>query len=450
MSNQVIQPNKYIELDINDIGSNGEGIGRYDKYTVFVPFALAGERIKAQVEHVKKNIAFARLIKVLNASNYRIDVTCNRFQKCGGCDLLHLNYRKQLEYKQTSLERTLLKMLDKVYVDKTVESIPNIRYRNKIQVPFGKLGDRVVLGFYLPKTHRVVSITKCFLQNEMMDMLLELTLKFVNDNDISVYENGSGLLRYLFARYIDNALFVTLVINGNSVSNIGDYYKMLVGTFKKVSLSLCVNKENTNVILSNNIINIDSNVGRINYMGLSIQLHPLSFLQINDYIASKIYKRIIDFVVSNKIERVIDAYGGVGILGALIAKESNAKIINIDIVKEAIEDAKALGEINGINHKIDNICADSKDVLKNIVDNNKDFKTLIIVDPPRKGLSNKVCQIINNIEHDISLVYISCNPATLARDLSKLTNYNISSITPYDMFANTYHLETLVFLSKKN
>lgn len=450
MSKQTIQPNKYIELDIRDLGANGEGIGEYEEYTVFVPFALPSERVKVQVEHIKKNLVFAKLVDVISKSRSRREVLCNRFTKCGGCDLLHLSYEEQLEYKKQMLSTSLSKMIGKVSINKTVPSIPSIRYRNKIQIPFGKISERVVLGFYKPKTHSIVSITKCFLQDEVIDKLLNITLDFANENNFSVYENGKGLLRYLVARYIDNGLFVTLVINGNSIPNINKYYKTLVANFNKVSLTLCINKAKTNVILSNKIVEINSNIEKTNYMGLNIDVHPLSFLQVNDYIAEKIYQKIIAYVKERQIECVIDAYSGIGLLGALISKNSNAKIINIDIVKEAIDDANKLVKINSLKGNIENICADSKDVLQQILDKNKALKTLLVVDPPRKGLSDEVSSVINNLDSNLDLIYISCNPATLARDLSRLSNFNIISITPYDMFAQTYHIETLVFLTKKS
>lgn len=450
MDKQIVQPNKYIELKIRDLGFNGEGVGEYEGYTVFVPFALPNEIVKAKVLHVKKNLVYANLVEVLTKSNDRIEVECNRFTKCGGCDLLHLNYKKQLEYKKQMLKNTLSKMIGEVKVNEVVASKENIRYRNKIQIPFGKNENGVILGFYKPKTHSIASITKCFLQDENIEKLIKITLDFANSNGLSVYKNGKGLLRYLVARYIDNAIFVTLVINGEDVININNYYEILLANFDKVSLSLCVNKKDTNVILSNKIIKINSNISKVRYMGLTVDINPLSFLQVNDYIAQKIYQKIIDYVKDNQIECVIDAYSGVGLLGALISKETSAKIINIDIVKEAIDDANNLIKINSLKGNFENICADAKDVLQKVLDNNKELKTLLVVDPPRKGLSNEVCKVINNLDATIDLVYVSCNPATLARDLSRLTNYDISSITPYDMFPQTYHIETMVFLTKKS
>lgn len=450
-----MQPNQYVEVTIEDVGINGEGIGHLEDKTVFVPYALPEEVVRVQIVHIKRNLVYARLDTVIKPSQYRVKPECNRYAKCGGCDMLHVVYEKQLEYKKKTLQETMRKAGCLVEVQDVVPSQPYLPYRNKIQLPFGIVNGKVAMGFFRENSHKIVSITKCFLHDEWATKLIRLTLAYANENNVSVYEedSGKGLLRHLVARNIGGTLTVTLVINGESLPNIDSYYNSLKTEFEVVALYLSVNKKRTNVILGDKLIPICAPEISVNVMGVDIGVNPMSFFQVNDYVRDLIYKKVIELVAPDKESVVIDAYSGVGLLGAIMAK-SGAQIYNIEIIPEAIEDANKLYEANGIKDRATNVCGDSAVVLPEIIDKlNLDNKRLsIVLDPPRKGISQEVVNTLISLaeHHEFSLVYVSCNPATLGRDIKLLSSaFTPTEIIPFDMFPATKHVESVVCFTRR-
>lgn len=467
-----MQPNQTIELNIIDIGMEGEGIGKYQDYTFFVPYALPGEIVKAKITHLKKgkNVGYATLKEIVEPSQYRVKPPCNRFTRCGGCTLMHLDYPKQLEYKKKNVQTILRKNAG--YLGEINDVVPSnsFAYRNKAQLPFGMVNGKVAVGFYGTGTHKVVSSKKCFLHGDWLEKLIKITLDFANEEGLSVYDEESkkGLLRHLVARYLGNKMVVTLVINGTTVKNIDKYADRLEETFGGVALYLNPNTRDTNVIMGNTLIPILPTRQMVEVMGVSIAVNPFSFFQVNDEIREKLYNYVIDKVAPNENTVVVDAYAGVGLLGAIMAKRG-ATIFNIEIVKEATLDANELYEANGILDRVTNICGDASIELKNLVKESKNGisstqsekfakliksgrKVKIILDPPRKGISKEVADTLNELSRvlDFELFYISCNPATLSRDIANLSEFTPREITPFDMFPNTAHVETVVCLSKKN
>ena len=467
-----MQPNQTIELNIVDLGMEGEGIAKYEGYTFFVPYALPGERVKAKITHLKKgkNLGYAVLKEVVEASPYRVKPPCNRFGRCGGCTMMHLDYQKQLEYKKKSVQAVLRKNAGlTMEINDVVPSIP-YAYRNKAQLPFGMVNGKVAVGFYGTGTHKVVSSTKCFLHGEWLEKLIAIVLKFANENNISVYneESKKGLLRHVVARYIGGKMVVTIVINGQVLPKVEVLKEALEKEFPGMALYLSPNTRDTNVIMGNTLIPICQAKQSIEVMGIKIDVNPFSFFQINDYIREKLYSRVIDMVAPNNDTIVIDAYAGVGLMGAIMAKKG-AYVFNIEIVKEAIDDSIKLYAENGISDNVTNICGDASIELKKLVEatdyeqsspqTNK-FKELvtsgkkvkIILDPPRKGISKEVADTLNSLSKvlDFDLIYISCNPATLSRDIANLTEFTPTEITPYDMFPSTSHVESVVCLTRSD
>lgn len=498
-----LKQNDIVILDIIDYGMNGEGIAKKDGIVIFVPFAMKGERIKAKITYVKKSFATAKLVDLIIQSKDRIESPCNRFGRCGGCNLLHIRYEEQLNLKKNQLKTTLRKNMGKdIEVGECVRSDKEYGYRNKVQLPFGKVNNKVAVGFYGESTHKIASITKCFLHDVWLEKLIEIVLQFCNSNYFPVYDEitHKGLLRHLVARFIDDQLSVVIVINGKTLPKSEELEKMLSEQFPSFSLHLSINEEKTNVIMGKTLVPLKENDFTIDILGIKINLNPLSFLQINDFIRDEIYKQVIDFVKESDI--VIDVYSGLGIIGAVLAKNGVKKIYNIEIVPEAINDANILAQANGITEQVQNICGDSTTVLPELINNimgnqidndanisaptngiTEQVQNLcgdtavmstksinntmgnqannnehpkesisIILDPPRKGVSQALVETLNAITVPIKLVYISCNPATLSRDLAILTKndiYVINSVSPYDMFPQTKHLETLVLLCRK-
>ncbi len=451
MTDLRLKQGMFLEVDIVDNGLGGEGIAKLNSYVVFVPFALDGERVKIRIDHVKKQFAYATLLEVLTPSPNRRKPICTRFYRCGGCSMLHIDYSKQLEIKKKALITTLYKNTHQQYeIEDIVPSDPEYPYRNKLSIPFGVTEGRVSLGFYRQGTHKVVSTLKCFLNGDWAELLIAIVLDYARRNNLSVYneDTGKGLLRHLVARYLDGFLSVVLVVNGDKVKSIQELEEDIAKAFPDFALYLSVNKKKTNVIFGDKLVAIKDTVQYATLCGVSFPVHPMSFVQVNLPIASKIYNRIVDIVKPDNDMIFIDAYAGIGVLGTQMAK-NGAKVYNIEIVNEATCNGQKLYRDNGL--LADFICGDAAVELPKIlkdIDQNK--KVYIFLDPPRKGVGQEVIDAINSLKNipDVNLIYLSCNPATLSRDIAKL-DYKVAFITPYDMFPATEHLETVVLLSRE-
>ncbi len=444
-----------IIVDIIDYGMDGEGVAKTENEIIFIPYTVVGEKVRAKVNHVrKKTIVFATLIEVIVESPFRQKPICNRFGRCGGCDIMHIVYEEQLRIKKKALATILSK--NAKYQGEIEDVVPSDKifdYRNKVQLPFGMVNGKVALGFFRNNSHKVVSITKCFLHGEWVEKLISVFLDYANKYNLSVYneERQSGLLRHLVARFIDEKITIIVVINGNELPKQKELLAEIGKIFDDFSLYISVKKERDNVVMGKSIKPIKTKEFNINILGIDFEVNPYSFLQLNSYIRDCIYREVIKEINKTEKNLVIDAYAGVGLMGAVLAKSGN-KVINLEIVKEATEDGKILAKNNNIEDKIENINGDSAILLPKVIEkylsNEETNNFAIILDPPRKGCSKEVIDSLNGINKPHKAFYISCNPATLARDLGLLTEYTILKIVPYDMFPNTKHLETLVYLEK--
>ncbi len=440
----------YIDVDIVDSGISGEGIAKVGGYVVFVPFAIVGERVKIRIEHVKKQYAHAVLIEVITPSPYRRKPVCTRFFRCGGCSMLHVEYAKQLEIKKKALLSTLYKNTHVEYtVDDVVPSTPEYPYRNKLTLPFGLTEGKVSLGFYRQNSHKVVSTLKCFLNGDWAEDLIAVILDYARRYNLTVYneESGKGLLRHLVARYLDGFLSVVLVINGDSIPHQAQLIDSISEKFPQFSLYLSINKKATNVVFGDRLVTLKEGEQHATILSVKFPVHPLAFVQVNIPIATKIYDRIVDWVNPSQDTIFVDAYAGIGVLGCLMAQRG-ATVYNVEIVKEAVDSGKKLYQNHAVQSTfIEGDAAVELPKILKTIDNNKEV--YIFLDPPRKGLSQEVVDAVNKIGEDrrVHLIYLSCNPATLSRDMQKL-HYTPTSITPYDMFPTTEHLETLVCFDK--
>ena len=460
------------ELTIEAYGMSGEGIAKKDGFTFFVPFALVGEKIKARITHVnKKGLIFATLNEIVVPSETRIKPPCNRFTRCGGCDLMHMDYATQLEVKRANVISLLKKNANITFdVDETVPCSEPLGYRNKIQLPFGTVNGKAAVGFFRENSHKIVSITKCFLHGEWVDKLIAVFLEYANQYGISVFDDikKKGLLRHMVARFTDGQYCIVVVTNNAPLPKKKELVAMLKNAIgDDFSLYESIKKSYDNVILGESVNVIKQRRMTVDVCGIKMDINPYSFLQLNNEIRDKIYMRIADDVCKTaESPTVIDAYAGVGALGAILAKRG-ANVYNIEIVKEATEDGEKLAVNNGLSDRITNINGDAAEELPKLINRilgteiktngdinkeNSNEDIAIILDPPRKGCDERVLEAINGINQNFRLYYISCNPATLTRDLKILTSsgrYEIHSITPYDMFPQTKHVETLVVLSHK-
>ena len=446
-----MQKGDVLEFTIESVGMDGEGVAKQDGMVIFVPFTLVGEIVKCEITFVKKSFAKAKVIKLLKASEHRVNPICPHFRKCGGCDMQHINYQRQLEIKKENIINCFKKYagLD-VNINEVVPSKDIFYYRNKAQFPLFERNGKVCLGFYKEKTHDFVEIEKCFLLDSWCDKITTAFLKVANDLKLTCYNEKThkGLLRHLVLRKLNNIVSITIVVNSKKFNYTENFVKELSKIGIKFSLYVSYNTERTNLIMSNaNILYGDKDI-QTEILKIKTFVNPMSFMQINDYIRDMIYTKVKDLVFESKSKIVVDSYSGVGVLSNIIASIAD-KVYGIEIVPQAVTNANQLAKTNGFDKKIINICGDSAVELPKLAEqlNNQDFIT--ILDPPRKGCDQKVLEGLLKAKPS-KIIYISCNPATLARDVALLKqNYKITLLEPYDMFPNTSHIETLVCLKQK-
>ena len=449
----MIKKNDILTLDIIDMGINGEGIAKLDNIVIFVPFALTGEKVKVQIINTKSQFYIAKLLEVISPSLSRVEAPCPVFRKCGGCSLQHLNYQNQLEFKKTLVQNNLKRIggLETV-VQPCISSNLQYHYRNKIQMPVGSMNEGVIVGMYAPNSHRIVATNYCYLQDNATNKVIEICNNFMNKFLIKGYneQENSGLVRHIVARTLNNQVLITIVINGNRLPHSQELAKMLADHFNNIGLYININKQQTNVILGKEFIHIYGlkSLKNIEY-GIKYEILPQSFMQINNDIKSKIYEKVFEIVKAGNFDCVIDSYSGAGLLSAMLAKVAN-QVYGIEIIPEATQCAEILKQQNNLINLI-NVNGDCATELPKLISQKNLTNLCMVLDPPRKGCDKNVLDTILNVKPK-QILYISCNPATLARDLKVLTqngNYKIQLCQPYDMFPNTSHVETLVQLTQQ-
>lgn len=439
---------KYI-VDIIDSGIDGEGIAKIDGQIVFVPFAIVGEKVEILIISVKSKYAIGKVVDVIIPNKIRREPQCPYFKKCGGCDMQHIVYNEQLKIKKNSLITTLRRVgnIENDVLD-IVPCDTEYYYRNKIALPIVEQNGKTIIGMYRPNSHNVVEIEDCFIQMPFVKDLLDITKNFIFENKLNGYDEQrrTGDVRHLVARYSGNKLLVTLVVTKRDIPNLKVYFNMLKTKFDDVGLSININNKNTNVILSNETIHLyGASELEIKENGIHYSVPNDSFLQVNNDIRNKIYNHVLNNIASSDI--IVDLYSGAGVLTSMLSKKAK-HVYGIEIVESAVNSANNLMKENGISN-VTNICGDANIELEKITKQLNGNYT-IVVDPPRKGLGGDVVNKLCNLTPQ-KIVYISCSPATLSRDLKGLSNkYEILSITPFDMFPQTKHLETVVVLNKVN
>ncbi len=461
-----------IEGEVVDFASGGEGVLKVGTYPIFVPFAIVGEKVRTRITFAKKDCAFGDLIEVLNLSNDRIKPRCPYYGNCGGCSLQHISHDKQMEIKRLNVLRALKKNagLD-CSVNDTI-SVNEWEYRNKLAMPFGyrKKSNRVVLGFYEKRSHAVVPMKWCPLHGEWCSQLIEDVCEWANENGISVYDEktGKGVLRHVVARMLDT-LSLTIVVNARKLEKLDLLVQKLDRHFKDYAVYVSSNMKNTNVILGEEISLVYGHEKKQNLGKFSAVVSPKSFLQVNNDMRDRIYDDVCK-ALNDFDGDIVELYSGVGLLTAQIAlRLANAHITSVEIVKNATENARALMKSLKLDNRVECVCQDAAEFVKSLMNepqtdlpkqvissplylgdgNIKNDKRALILDPPRKGCDQVVLQSACDANFE-RIAYISCNPQTLARDLKILcTNYDILSVTPYDMFPQTDNVETLVILSRK-
>lgn len=451
-----------LEIEIVSTGMNGEGVARVDNKVLFVSRTLVGEKARVQITECKKNFCNAKVIKLLSSSKERVEPVCPIYFRCGGCELQHINYESQLAIKRKNVSNCLRKELgEDIQVLPTIPSPKTLAYRNKIQLPIAVENGKIVVGYFKQSSHKVVPLVKtdsleygdCPLCSRDMQAVVDIFVDWANKYNLSVYDESKhkGLLRHFCVRKVGDSYAIVVVINGKVLPHQDKLIQAFCGYGLSFSLYLSINTDRTNVIYGKQMLTLyGADTLQDNILGVVAEVSPLSFMQINNDIRDMIYSRVQDIIKQNAHSVVFDLFSGVGVLSNIFAKYSD-KVVGIEIVEDAVRNADRLAQLNGNAGKITNICGDvtqelGKAMAKLQGENLQD--SIVVIDPPRKGCTQVTLDSIVSARPN-KIVYISCNPATLARDLKTLTaDYSLDWVQPYDMFPMTSHVETVVLLSK--
>ena len=447
-----VEKNKEYIVEIIDNGFEGEGIAKIDCFTIFVPNSIKGEKVRVLIVKVLKSHAFGKVLEILEKSEYRVEEDCLTYKRCGGCDLRHVEYKETLKMKQNAVQSLVNKTLkEKVKVEETEGMENPYNYRNKAQYPFGvdKEG-KPVIGVFAKRTHEIIPIKECLIQNKKAEELAKFVLDFISENNISIYneESQKGLVRHIVTKIglKTNEIMLILVINGESIAKEKELVSKVKEKFPEVkTIVKNINRENTNVIMGKENVNIYGDGYIKDKLGDFIfKISPHSFYQVNPVQAEKLYNIGVEAAKIDKEDTVFDLYCGIGTITLFMSKYAK-KVYGIEIVEEAIKDANENARINNVDNT-EFIAGDVEIVLDRLINKEHIIPDVVMVDPPRKGLDSKSIENLLKILPK-KLVYISCNPATLVRDLSKLEDkYKITMIKPVDMFPFSKHIECVSLL----
>ena len=451
-----IRKNQEYIVDIIDNGYEGEGIAKIDTFTIFIPGAIKGEKVKIIIVKVLSSHAFGKIIEIMEPSKDRQEPDCKTYKRCGGCNLRHIKYEETLKMKLNAVQSLVNKTLkNKVQVQKTVGMENPLHYRNKAQYPLGidKEGNPII-GVFANRTHEVIQMENCLIQNPRTEEIAKFILKFIKENNISIYNEATrkGIFRHIVIKVgvKTGQIMCVLVINSNVIPKEKELVKILIDRFPDIKTIIKnINMKNTNVIMSEKNENIYGDGYIEDILGeYKFKISPLSFYQVNPIQAEKLYNIAIEKANISKSDMAFDLYCGIGTISMFMAKYAN-KVYGIEIVEEAIKMAKDNSKINNVSN-VEFFAGDVEIVLDELVNKNNVSADVILVDPPRRGLD---MTSINNIlkVKPKKFIYISCNPATLVRDLKEFENlYNINEIIPVDMFPFTSHVEVCALLELKN
>ena len=468
----MMQKNELVKVKIEDIGVGGEGIGKVDGYTLFIKDTIIGDVVEAKVMKAKKNYGYARLMNVLTPSEDRVEkVVCPMARKCGGCQIQEMKYPAQLAFKESKVRGNLERigevpgeLLDQIMhpvVGMDEEGMQPFRYRNKAQFPIGTDKDgRVTAGFYAGRTHSIIGNTDCVLGVEVNEEILNCILDFMEEFEIPAYDEvkHKGLVRHVLLRYgfKTDEIMVCLVINGKTIPHCHD----LVGRLRQIpgmtSITLSSNTAKTNVIMGDTIRLLWGQEFITDYIGeIKYQISPLSFYQVNPVQTEKLYGLALDYAGLTGNETVWDLYCGIGTISLFLAKKAK-QVYGVEIVPQAIDDARNNAKINDITNaefyvgKAEEVLPEYYKEYEKTHNGETAHADVIVVDPPRKGCEESLLQTIVDMQPE-KVVYVSCDSATLARDVKFLraNGYELKDVTPVDQFPHTVHVETVVLLSHK-
>ena len=500
----MFEKNMELELVIEDMAVDGAGIGKVDGVAFFVKDAVIGDRVLIKIMKMKKRYGYGRLLEVLEPSSCRIEPRCEYYRQCGGCQIQAMNYVQQLEFKKKKVRDNLERIGGFSLRDKITSNEQGILfhpiigmeepffYRNKAQFPIGTDKDgRIVTGFYAARSHQIIPNRKCYLGVEVNEKILNMVISFMEEYHIPAYNeiSGKGLVRHVLVRYgfATKEIMVCLVVNGRKIPHVEKLVERLKSLTGMTSITLNVNEENTNVILGNEIICLWGQAYITDYIGsIKYQISPLSFYQVNPVQTRKLYETALNYAGLTGTEIVWDLYCGIGTISLFLAQKAR-HVYGVEVVEDAIADARNNAKCNGIENVtffvgraeevlpefyekamqqldkklLPGCCEELQENGQTVLpEENKGnagersegmlHPDVIVVDPPRKGCDEKCLETILKMKPE-RVVYVSCDPATLARDLKYLCReeYELRQVQPVDMFPQSVHVETVVQLSQQ-
>lgn len=458
--------NDIVTVEITDIGVSGEGIGHVDGYTLFIKDAVIGDVVEAKVMKAKKNYGYARLMKVITPSEYRVEPKCAFARRCGGCQIQEMSYDRQLVFKDQKIRGNLERIggFTKDQIDTVMQPVVGMEhpfgYRNKAQFPFGtdKEGNPIT-GFYAGRTHDIIANTDCALGVEQNKEILEIILQYMRENKIKSYDEktGKGLIRHALIRYgfKTKEIMVCLVVNGKKLPKAERLIEKLIQIEGMTSITISPNTRRDNVIMGDSYEILWGQGYITDYIGnVKYQISPLSFYQVNPVQTEKLYGLALEYADLKGDETVWDLYCGIGTISLFLAQKAK-QVYGVEIVPQAIDDAKENAKINAIDNaeffvgKAEEVLPEYYAEYEREHNGETAHADVIVVDPPRKGCDETLLETIVKMQPE-KVVYVSCDSATLARDLKYLcaNGYEITVCRGVDQFPQSVHVETVVLLSK--
>ena len=454
----MVEKNKEYILDIISIGYEGEGIAKIEGYPIFIEGAILGEKVKVLIVKVKKNYAYGKLIEVIEPSSERIEPKCSIYKRCGGCTVQHMSYKKQLDYKFERVKDCITKIggLSEELVKYPIGMNNPERYRNKVQLPVGMVKGELNIGFYASRSHNIIDLDTCLIQDKVADRVTNLArqwmLKYnIQPASIDGVFNKKGLIRHIMIRkgFTTNEVMVVLVSTKEKVPYINEFINEIVEKIDGIkSIVLNVNKENTNVILGQECMTLWGEDTITDYIdNFKFNISPLSFFQVNPVQTEKLYSKALEYAGLTGEETVFDAYCGTGTITLFLSQKAK-KVYGVEIIEPAIINARENARINNIENA-EFFVGKSEEVIPELIEKGI-VPEVIVVDPPRKGCDIKLLEAIGKAKPN-KVVYVSCDPSTLARDLKILEEqgYKTEEVQPVDMFPMTSHIENVTLLVKE-
>lgn len=465
--------NDILTVTIEDIGNDGEGIGKVNGYTLFVKDAVIGDVVSCKIMKAKKNYAYAKLEKVITPSPLRTKPVCQYHKQCGGCQIQAMSYEAQLDFKQNKVRNNLIRIggFDATFIDSVMEPIVGMEdsyhYRNKAQFPVGSDKDgNPITGFYAGRTHTIIPNTDCALGVKENQKVLEAVLKYMKENRVPAYDEatGRGLIRHVLIRkgFTSGEIMVCLVINGKKLPKQEKLVEALIRIAGMTSVSVSINTERTNVIMGKEVRTLwgkeriadtihvrDTSDFTLTGKGITFQISPLSFYQVNPVQTEKLYSLALEYADLTGEETVWDLYCGIGTISLFLAGKAK-KVYGVEIVPQAIADARENAKLNGIENA-EFFVGKAEEVLPSKYEKDGITADVIVVDPPRKGCDEACLSTMLKMKPE-RIVYVSCDSATLARDLKVLCEggYQVEKVRAVDQFGHTVHVETVTCLHRAN